>query len=154
MREQLQSEFAFEARVTVAQPLSIGDASRGLRRIIPITGGSVAGPRLNGRVLAGGADWQVVRADGVLELEARYTLESDNGVRIMITNRALRHGPPEVIERLTRGESVDPALYYFRTVPQFEAPTASAYAWLNRAIFVGVAERQSDAAVVRFFEIK
>jgi hypothetical protein len=152
--QSLQSEFAFEARVSVSAPLTIGAGPHGFRRIIPITGGTVEGPKLRGRVVPGGADAQFVRPDGVLELEARYAIESHDGVLIMITNRALRRGAPELIDKLTRGESVDPSLYYFRTVAQFEAPLASAYAWLNQSIFVGVAERQPDAAVVRFYEVQ
>jgi hypothetical protein len=154
MSDALASEFVFEARVSVSPPLVVGDGPRGLRRIIPITGGTVEGPRLRGTVVPGGADTQFVRPDGVLELEARYAIESHDGVLIMITNRALRRGPPAVIEKLARGEHVDPLLYYFRTVAQFEAPIAGAYAWLNGSIFVGVAERLSDMAVVRFFEVK
>jgi hypothetical protein len=151
----LQSDFAFEARVQVDAPVVLGSGPHGLRRIVPITGGTVTGPRLQGKVIPGGADWQVVRpADDVLEIEAKYTLESHDGVRIMVTNRGFRRGPKEVIDRLARGEKVDPALYYFRTTAQFEAPTGSAYAWLNQSVFVGVAERQADAAIIRFFEIK
>ena len=150
---EVRSRYAFEARVSVATPLAVGQGAHGLRRIVPITGGEVSGPRFKGRVVPGGADWQVVRADGVLDLEAKYTLESHDGVLVMVTNRGLRHGPPDVIARLTRGETVDPSQYYFRTSAQFEAPLDSAYAWLNRAVFVGVAERTAAAAIVRFYEI-
>ncbi len=147
------TRFAFEAHVTVETPLVVGPAPLGLRRIVPITGGSVSGPRLNGRVVPGGADWQFVRNDGVLVVEAKYTLESHDGVLIMVTNRGLRHGPAAVIEKLARGEAVDPKDYYFRTAAEFEAPVASAYAWLNRAIFIGVAERTAKAAIIRFHEV-
>jgi hypothetical protein len=150
---EVRSRFAFEARVTVATPLVIGPATVGLRRVVPITGGVVAGPRLNGRVVPGGADWQFVRADGVLVVEAKYTLEAHDGVLIMVSNRGLRHGPPEVIEKLTRGEPVAADQYYFRTAAEFEAPADSDYAWLNRAIFVGVAERTASAAIIRFHEL-
>jgi len=150
----LVSEFAFEARVSISPPLVIGDGPRGLRRVIPITGGTVQGPRLEGSIVPGGLDAQFVRPDGVLELEATYTIQSRDGVRIMVKNRGLRRGPRAVIDRLARGERVDPSLYYFRTCAQFEAPVASAYAWLNASIFVGLAERHGDAAVVRFFEVK
>jgi hypothetical protein len=151
----LRAELVFEARVLVDPPVVVGTGPHGLRRIVPITGGIVSGPRLNGKVIPGGADWQVVRAsDDVLEIEAKYTLESHDGVRIMVTNRGVRRGPKEVIDKLARGEAVDPALYYFRTTAQFEAPTDSAYAWLNRSIFVGVAERQASAAIIRFFEVQ
>jgi hypothetical protein len=113
----------------------------------------VSGPLLQGRVVPGGADWQVVRPDGVLSIEAKYTLEADDGSLIMVTNRGLRHGPPEVIEKLTRGEAIDPSQYYFRTTAEFEAPLGSRHVWLNRAIFVGVAQRTPAAAIIRFHEI-
>lgn len=147
------TRFAFEAHVTVDTPLVVGPATLGLRRVVPITGGSVSGPRLNGRVVPGGADWQFVRSDGVLVVEAKYTLESSDGVLIMVTNRGMRHGPAAVIERMARGEAVDPQDYYFRTSAEFEAPAASAYAWLNRAVFIGVAERAAKAAIIRFHEV-
>ena len=101
---ELRTRFVFEAHVSVAAPLVVGQATVGLRRVIPITGGTVTGPRLKGRVVPGGADWQFVRADGVLELEAKYTLESDDGVLIMVTNRGMRHGPAAVIEKMARGD--------------------------------------------------
>lgn len=151
--EPVRSQFAFEARVSVATPLVIGPATVGLRRVVPITGGTVSGPRLNGRVVPGGADWQFVRADGVLSIEAKYTLEASDGALIMVTNRGMRHGPAAVLEKLTRGEPVDPSQYYFRTVAEFEAPADSKHAWLNRALFIGVAQRTADAAIVRFHEI-
>jgi hypothetical protein len=149
----VRTRFAFEAHVLVAAPLVIGTATWGLRRVIPITGGTVKGPRLNGRVLAGGADWQVVRPDGVLDVEAKYTLEAEDGTQIMVTNKGMRHGPKDVIDRLTRGEVVDPSSYYFRTSAQFEVAATSPHAWLNRAIFIGVGERTATAAIIRFHEV-
>ena len=106
MRADLPAEFLFELRAEVAAPLVVGPSSHGFRRVIPITGGSFHGPRLSGRVVPGGADWQFVRPDGVFELEARYTLEAQDGTLIQVVNHALRHGPPEVIERLLRGAAV------------------------------------------------
>ncbi len=151
--ESVGSRFAFEANVSVATPLVVGPATLGLRRIVPITGGTVSGPRFNGRVVPGGADWQFVRPDGVLQIEAKYTLESSDGVLVMVTNRGMRHGPPAVLERIARGEPVAPSDYYFRTSADFEAPSESKYAWMNRAIFIGVAERKASAAVIRFYEV-
>ena len=148
-----RTSFAFEARVQVAAPLIVGESSQGLRRVVPITGGTFEGPRIRGRVLAGGADWQVVRPDGVLSIEAKYTLETDDRVLIMVTNKGVRHGPKEVIERLARGEAVAPSEYYFRTTAQFEVASDSKHAWLNRAVFVGVAEREASAAIIRFHEL-
>ena len=147
------TRFAFEARVSVATPQIVGQSSQGLRRIVPITGGTFEGPRIRGRVIPGGADWQVVRSDGVLSIDAKYTLEASDGALIMVTNRGMRHGPPDVIEKLTRGEAVDASRYYFRTVAEFEVARDSAHDWLNRAMFIGVAERLSGAAIVRFHEV-
>ena len=107
-------EFVFAAHVTVDRPLDLGDVGRGGRRIVPITGGEFFGPRLRGQVIPGGADWQIVRTDGVAELEARYTLETDDGALIYVRNHALRHGPAEVLAALAASRSVAPSSYYFR----------------------------------------
>jgi hypothetical protein len=146
-------KLSFEARVSVDAPRVVGTSSYGLRRIVPITGGTVSGPAFEGRVISGGADWQFVRPDGVLSIEAKYTLESTDGVLVMVTNRGQRHGPADVIEKLGRGEAVDPSLYYFRTAAEFEAPLGSKYEWMNRALFVGVGERQANAAVIKFYQV-
>jgi len=96
-------EFIFAAHVTVDPPLDLGDVAKGGRRIVPITGGDFSGPQLRGKVLPGGADWQILRGDGVAELEARYTLRTDDGALIYVRNHALRHGPADVIAALTAG---------------------------------------------------
>lgn len=149
----LETQFAFTARVAVAPPTSIGHGPEGLRRFVPILGGPASGPLFNGKVIAGSGDWQVVRDDGVLNVEARYTLESHDGVLIACTNRGIRHAPPEVMEKLMRGEPVPADSYYFRTSAQFEAPLGSAYEWMNRALFTGKAEREPSAAIVHFFRV-
>ena len=130
----------------------LGAAPLGRRRIIPITGGRFGGERLSGRVLAGGADWQVVRADGVAELDARYTLETADGALIYVRNRGYRHGPREVLERLSAGENVDPALYYMRTTPLFETGDGR-YAWLNRIVAVARGARRPAAVELEVFEV-
>jgi hypothetical protein len=149
----LQTEFAFEARVTVDKPQVIGQSSHGLRRVVPITGGTVAGPLLKGKVVAGGADWQFVRPDGVLEVLAKYTLQTEDGILILVDNRGIRHATPAVMERLTNGENVPASEYYFRTSATFEAPLGSKYEWMNKAVFIGVAAREPDAAVIRFYRV-
>ena len=149
----VRSRFAFAASVNVDAPLVIGPSAHGLRRIVPIRGGEVTGPLLQGKVLPGGADWQFVRPDGVLQIEAKYTLQATDGALIMVTNRGLRHGPPDVIEKLARGEAVDPSLYYFRTSAELEAPLDSKHAWLNRALFIGIAQRTAAAAIIKFHEL-
>src|SRR5262245_63364405 len=112
----LRTEFAFEARVKVDRPMVVGESSHGVRRIVPILGGPLQGPALKGQVLAGGADWQFVRPDGAWELEARYTVQTEDGVLIMVVNRGVRYGSPEVMAKLAKGEKVDAAQVYCRTV--------------------------------------
>jgi hypothetical protein len=149
----LSADFMFTAEVKVSSPLVVGQGPDGLRRFIPITGGGVSGPAFNGKVLAGSGDWQIVRSDGVVSLEARYTLESADGVRIAITNRGLRDASPAVTERFMRGDAVAASEYYFRTVAQIEAPLGSKYEWMNRKLFIGIAERRADAAIVHFYRL-
>ena len=143
----------FRAEITLAPPQELGDAPHGRRRIIPITGGRISGERVSGRVLPGGADWQVVRADGVAELDARYTIETADGALVYVSNRGVRHGPAEVLEKLAAGEAVDPSLYYMRTTPWFETGDAR-YAWLNRIVCVATGARRAAAVELEVFEIK
>jgi hypothetical protein len=145
-------EFVFEARIRLAPALELGAAQHGRRRVIPIVGGTVTGPRLSGTIRPGGADWQLIRADGVAEIEARYTIEAADGTLIAVVNRGRRHGPPEVMERLLRGAMVDPASYYFRTAPVFEAPSGP-HDWLNRSLFLGHGTRLPEAVLIRVFAV-
>jgi hypothetical protein len=140
-------------KVTLEPPRELGDTPLGRRRIIGISGGEFSGPRLQGRILAGGADWQLIRPDGVACLDARYTLETADGALIYVNNKGYRHGPKEAIERLGRGEEVDPALYYMRATPWFET-AAPAYAWLNRTICVATGARRAASVELDFFEVK
>jgi hypothetical protein len=142
----------FKAEITLGSAQELGAAPLGRRRIVPITGGRFGGERLSGRVLAGGADWQVVRADGVADLDARYTLETADGALIYVRNRGYRHGPREVLERLSAGENVDPALYYMRTTPLFETGDER-YAWLNRIVAVASGARRPAAVELEVFEV-
>ena len=139
-------------RILAAPPQKIGTVAHGTRLVVPVTGGDFEGPRLRGRVLPGGGDWLLLRSDGVLELDLRITLETDDHTLIFMTFQGLRHGPPDVIAALGRGESVDPATYYFRTLPRFET-SSETYAFLNRVIAVGVGEARPDGAVHRIDEI-
>jgi hypothetical protein len=143
----------FNAEITLAAPQDLGDTPQGRRRIIGITGGRFSGERLSGRVLPGGADWQVIRADGVAELDARYTLETNDGALIYVRNRGYRHGPADVINKLASGQVVDPALYYMRTTPRFETGEAR-YAWLNRIVCVATGARRAAAVELEVFEVK
>jgi hypothetical protein len=139
-------------RITAAPPQKLGTVPHGTRLIVPVTGGDFEGPRLRGKILPGGGDWLLLRSDGVLELDLRITLETDDHALIYMTFQGLRHGPPDAIAALGRGEVVDPARYYFRTVPRFET-SAETYAFLNRIIAVGAGEARPDGAVHRIEEI-
>jgi hypothetical protein len=145
-------EFTLELRVTIGPAVEIGSSSRGLRRTIPITGGTFHGPRLSGLVLPAGADWQVIEGNGMTIVDARYVVETSDGVRIEIRNQGIRHGAPEVLERLATGDPVDPQEYYFRTTPRFTPPQGK-YDWLRQAVFVGAAERYSDLVVVKVYRV-
>jgi len=143
-------EFAFAAHVTVGEPLDLGDVGRGRRRIVPITGGEFFGPAMRGAVLGGGADWQIIRADGVAELEARYTLRTADGALIDVRNIALRHGPREIMTQLAAGREVEPGAYYFRGATFFET-SAERYAWLTRHIVVCTGHREPSLVKVEFY---
>ena len=143
----------FKAEITLAAPQELGETPQGRRRIIGITGGRFSGERLSGRVLPGGADWQLIRVDGVADLDARYTLETSDGALIYVRNHGYRHGPAEVLKKLAAGEDVDPALYYMRTAPLFETGD-SRYAWLNRLICVGTGARKKSSVHLEVFEVK
>ncbi len=145
-------EFIFAARVSVDHPLDLGDVGKGGRRIVPIGGGDFSGPNIRGKVLPGGADWQIIRTDGVAELEARYTLRTDDGALIYVRNLAYRHGPPDVIAALAAGRPVDPASYYFRGATFFETSDAR-YAWITKRIVVCSGEREPAAVKLKFYQL-
>lgn len=132
--------------------MNLGRTPLGERRIIGITGGSVRGPKLNGRILPGGADWQIVRNDGAADISARYTIETEAGARILVSSDGLRHGPPAVMEQLARGDKVDPALYYFRTVMRFETADP-AVDWLNRILALARGQREARAVRLDVYEV-
>jgi hypothetical protein len=138
--------------LAVAPAQRLGTVPHGTRSIVPVTGGEFEGPQLRGKVLPGGSDWLLLRSDNVLELDLRITLETDERALIYMTFQGLRHGPPAVFAALARGEDVDPASYYFRTLPRFETSTAR-YAFLNRVIAVGIGETRPGRAVHRIDEI-
>jgi hypothetical protein len=148
----LSAEPIFRIRCEVADILSLGHTPFGERRIINILGGTVEGPRLNGRILPGGADWQIIRTDGVADLKARYTIETDKGARILVASDGMRHGPPDVIAAIARGEPVDPSLYYFRTATRFETADPRV-AWLNKIIAVGRGIREARLVRIDVHEV-
>ena len=148
----LGKEPIFTVQAELGPIINLGRTPYGERRIIDIVGGSVHGPKLNGRILPGGADWQIVRADGAADIQARYTIETAAGARILVSSDGLRHGPPALMKRLARGDSVDPALYYFRTVMRFETGHPSAD-WLNRIIALAKGAREKNAVKLDVYEV-
>lgn len=146
--------------VEVGAALEVGPSASsfgyGHRRVIPILGGRVRceheSGAWDGRVLPGGADFQVLVGDRAARLEARYVVETDAGDRIYVENLALRSGSPETIAKLARGEPVDPALVYFRCVPRFET-SAKSLAWMMERLFVGTGARRPDRVELRVFEL-
>ena len=134
-------EHVCDLAVTIAPPVEVGPTPAGLRRMIPITGGVVKGPLLNGKVLAGGADFQLILGNGTqAHLDARYVIELDDGTRIFVQNTALRFASPENSQRILRGEPVSPAEIYFRCQPRLEA-AGDKWTWLNESQFIGSGNR-------------
>ena len=148
----MESRPLMTVRILAAPPQQLGSGPHGIRSIVPVTGGDFEGPRLRGKVLPGGGDWLLMRSDGVLELDLRVTLETDDHALIYMMFQGLRHGPPDAMAALGGGEVVDPARYYFRTLPRFETST-NTYAFLNRVITVGIGEARPEGAVHRIEEI-
>lgn len=139
----------WHCRITarVAPVVSLGDIPSGERRYVPIVGGSVEGPALSGEVLAGGVDWQLLRSDGTLEIEAHYVLRAADGALIEVRSNGYRHGPAAVMERMARGEPVAPHEYYFRTAITFQTGSP-AWSHLNSVLAIGRGMRESGAAVI------
>ena len=133
---------------TLAAPLELGETTQGRRRIVPLTGGSFTGAELSGVLVPGAsADWQTVLEDGTA---LGYTLQTDDGDLLYVRSRGVRHGPPEVLARLARGEDVAAAEYTFRTSTQIE--TASPQLdWLNKGVFVGVGGRQPSGVAYEVY---
>src|SRR6476659_6724654 len=141
----MNSRLLMTLQVAVVGPQKIGAVPHGTRVTAPIASGHFEGPRMPGKVLPGRGDWTVLRGDGGREHDLRVTLETDDGALIHMTSFGLRHGPPEVIAAIARGESVDPSTYYFRTTPRFETAHPT-YAFLNRIIAVATGDRRADGA--------
>jgi Protein of unknown function (DUF3237) len=152
MTSELRTQYVFTITAEIAEVTTAGDIGHGVRRIIPIIGGEVRGEQVNGKVLPFGADFQIIRPDELIDLEARYAFETDDGAVVYVENRGIRFGPVDLLERLKRGEPVDPKLIYFRTVPKFETG-AEKYRWLMRHIFVASAARHTDRVVIDVFMV-
>jgi hypothetical protein len=138
-----QFEFLMRIAADVGELQTMGGGPLGERRVVAITGGTFEGPQLQGSILPGGSDWQIARADGVLDIDARYALRTAGGALIRVVSQGYRHGPPEVLAALGRGEDVAPEKYFFRTVMRFETG-AQDLLWLNRSIAVASAERKAQ----------
>ncbi len=149
----IETELLFKANIQVAAPIEVGNAGAGIRRVIPITGGTFEGPGMKGEILTGGADYQLIRPDGVTEVVAHYTIQTDDGVPIYITNKGYRHGPKEVIDKIIRGEAVPEGSYYFKTVPVFEVESGSTYDFLNRTIVIGHGVRNPSDVEMTFYQV-
>lgn len=154
---QLGIKPAFTITATLGPIQDLGLTAHGHRRIVPITGGTIEGTApdgtsFRGTVLPGGADWQVVRPDGVTEVEARYTLQLSDDTLVLITNRGYRHGPADLLKRLAVGEPVHPAEYYFRTTPVFEVAPGP-HDWLARTVFVATGERRAGEVIITVFRL-
>ena len=138
MSEALQTELAFTIHVQCDAAIDLGAGAGGQRRLIPIVGGTIEGPRLHGSVLPGGADTQLVRPDGVLEIDARYTLRASDGTHVSVHNHGL----------VVSGALAGQAQPYVRTSPRFEAPVEGPHAWLNRSVFLGTIGIGSGPAAI------
>jgi hypothetical protein len=142
----------FVMRLDVRKMLIVGGAPGAFRRVGVVPGGSFEGERLSGEVLDGGSDWQTVRSDGVTSLNVRLVLKTTDDALICMTYQGVRHGPAEVVERIEKGEVVDPARYYFRINPFFET-SAAQYGWINGVVAVGIGHRRADGPIYSVFEV-
>jgi hypothetical protein len=137
----------YRLEAALGQPLDLGETAQGHRRIVPLTGGTFTGPRLNGRLAPGAsADWQIVLPDGTALGDIRYTLETDRGDLLYVQSRGVRHGSAEVLGRLASGEPVDASEYTFRTSTQIET-AAPDLDWLNKGVFISVGGRQATGVI-------
>jgi hypothetical protein len=152
MTPTLETRYVFTITAHIGDVTTAGDIGTGVRRIIPITGGAVKGEGISGKVCAFGADFQIIRPNELIELEARYAFETDDGATVYVENKGLRFGPIDLLQKLKRGEPVDPKLIYFRTVPKFETGSEK-YRWLMQNLFIGSAVRHADRVVIDVHQV-
>jgi hypothetical protein len=150
--KSVRTQPLFVMRLDVRKLLIVGATPGAYRRIGVVPGGSFEGERLSGDVLDGGSDWQTVRNDGTTTLNVRLVLKTKDDALICMTYQGVRHGPPDVVERIEKGEVVDPTSYYFRINPLFETAAAK-YDWLNRVVGVGIGHRSPDGPIYSVFEV-
>jgi Protein of unknown function (DUF3237) len=141
-----------QVRCEVGPVVNLGMAKHGERRYVALLGGTVRGPELNGSIVPGGVDWQVNRADGALDIAAHYVIRTEDGALIEVQSDGLRHGPPDVLARLARGDVVARDEYFFRTVVRF---TTGAPAWLhlNKVLALAVGQREASAVLLDLYRI-
>jgi Protein of unknown function (DUF3237) len=148
----LETKYVFTITARIGEVTIAGETGLGVRRIIPIIGGEVRGERVNGKVCAFGADFQIIRPNELIDLEAKYAFETDDGATVYVENKGIRFGPLELLQKLKRNEPVDPKLIYFRTLPRFETGHAN-YRWLMENLFVGSAARHADRVVIDVHQV-
>jgi hypothetical protein len=141
-----------QIRCEVGALVSLGAGPYGERRYVPLGGGTVEGPELGGTLVEGGVDWQIARADGTLDIAAHYVIRTHDGALVEVQSNGLRHGPPEVMQRLARGEAVPRDAYFFRTLVRF---TTGAPAWdhLNRTMAIAVGQREARLVVLDLYRL-
>jgi hypothetical protein len=145
-------DLVFNLHLELGKPTDVGQIGpAGSRRVVPVAGGVLEGPGLKGKIMPG-ADYQIIHPDGLVEIDAHYVVQMDNGDSLYITNRGMRHGPPEVLKKLAAGENVDQSLIYFRTVISVETAAPSLQK-LARSILVSVGERQPNEAVLHVYRV-
>ena len=151
--QQPKLEFSFRISVDLTAGIQeLGNTGKGVRKVVPITGGTFEGPNIKGNVIPGGYDWQLLRFDEIVEVDARYMLQTDGGDLITLHNTGLRHGPPEVMQRLAKGEEVDASEYYFRSIPLFEAGNPE-LAWLMQSIFIAIGIRKPQQVFIDVWRV-
>jgi hypothetical protein len=148
----LETRYVFTITARIGDVTIAGETGHGVRRIIPILGGEVRGERVNGTVCAFGADFQIIRPNELIDLEAKYAFETGDGATVYVENKGIRFGPVELLQKLKRNEPVDPKLIYFRTVPRFETGHEN-YRWLMENLFIGSAARHADRVVIDVHQV-
>ena len=148
----LETKYVFTITALIGPVINAGEIGSGVRRVIPVIGGEVRGEGISGKVLPSGADFQIIRPNELIDLEAKYAIELDDGAVVYVENRGIRFGPPELMQQLKRGELVDPKLIYFRTVPRFETGEPR-YRWLMEHLFVGSAARHAERVIIDIHQV-
>src|ERR1700750_3372377 len=148
----LETKYAFTITARIGEAATAGETGDGVRRIIPILGGEVRGERVNGKVCAFGADFQIIRPNELIDLEAKYAFETDDGATVYVENKGIRFGPVELLQKLKRKQPGDSKLIYFRTVPRFETGHPN-YRWLMENLFIGSAARHADRVVIDVHQV-